>query len=276
MNQTTSSSQWYSLLAGALFLLSVMIFGPFGLLAAWLVQRFASTAPVWDPDRYWDGIRGYAIVGSLIYASLAGRVLLFASSHLDLTFSHIGQRVLLATFDAPFPVLLQHWVATLLLTPVLALLLEQQVSRTHRYPLRILTPTEKQLLAEREVERQRQEQERQRRAEAEKQRQAAAQENERKRQAASREAAVRRAAVSDTTTPSPAARQPGTPSSTSSAPALSAEEARQQFLSEQAAAIHKHTPAAPQPSPQPASPTEQPKPKREKPDKGDGSMEDLI
>lgn len=165
MIQTTSTAaaekfHWYSPFAIALLLAILMVVGPTVLVPAWFLRWFASLVPVWDPDRRWGGVRGCAVLFSLVYASLAACVLLFAGTltgtitgtHLDLALGHIGQRALLAVFDFSGPALL-HQSAGLLLTFVFALLLEQGQPHTDRHPIRIVTQVEKQLLEARAAER---------------------------------------------------------------------------------------------------------------------------
>jgi hypothetical protein len=230
------------------------------------------------------------VLGSIVYALLAAHILLFFSNHLDLQFSHILNRALLAAFDFSAPALFQHWSAGLLLVCMFALLLERSQPRTICEPIRILTEAEKQVLAEREAERKRQE-------EAEKQRQAAAAEAERKRQQAVRDAAARRAAEKTRISPTSTIAAQSAPGQDtelspmkldrrtfwervpeeSPAKQLAKEEvARNQFLADQAAAIRGNTQPKIPSSPQPSKPKEPPKPKREKRDKGDGSMDDLL
>jgi hypothetical protein len=85
MNETASDFHWYTPFAIIAVVVSLLVVGPIALVPAWFVRRFAARAPVWDPDRYWDAVRGCAVVGSAIYAVLAMRVLLFIGTHLDLS-----------------------------------------------------------------------------------------------------------------------------------------------------------------------------------------------
>jgi hypothetical protein len=200
MNETASDFHWYTPFAIIAVVVSLLVVGPIALVPAWFVRRFAARAPVWDPDRYWDAVRGCAVVGSAIYAVLAMRVLLFIGTHLDLSLAHLVQRAVMIAFDFSGPALLVRWSAGLLLTAVFALELERSAPRTDRSPIRMLTEAEKQVLAAREAERKRQEQERQRREEAEKQRQARAAEAERARQQAQRAAVMRHVAPAQAAT----------------------------------------------------------------------------
>ncbi len=266
MNGETASDSdfhWYTPFAVGLLVGILLVVGPGVLLTAWCVRQFASQVPVWDPDRRWDAVRGCAVLGSAVYAFLAARLVVFAGPTLDLTLGRIGQRALLTVSDFSPRGLLAHSLAGLLLTGVFALLMERSSPRTDRSPWRMVTEAEQQTLQAREAERQRLQ-------EVQTQREHAAAEAERKRQAAVREAATRRAPAQPAR-PDPPIRRAGTASE------ISAEEARNQFLADQAARSSQSAgqPAPPSTMPDP-SPTPPPDGKPKKPDKGDGSMDELL
>lgn len=253
---------WYTPIQAGCLLLVLLVAGPTVLLPAYLLRAFASNVPVWDPDRRWDGVRGYAAVGGLIYAYLVTLELLVVGGHLDLALAHIALRSLQAAFDFSWPALAQHWAAGLLLSPAFALSLERTQPHTDRVPFRVLSQAEKQILQDRATERKRQEEERQRLEAAEQQRQRAVAEAERKRQQAATAQRTNRVKETRATT------QASGPANASTANLPTEEHARNQFLADQANARGITSPANVPPPP--------PKPKRVKRDKGDGSMDDLL
>jgi hypothetical protein len=149
--------QWVNIIVIPLLLFTIFfIIGPATILLAVLLQRFVlSQAPPWDPDRYWDGAKGYAFTGILIYIVLIVYMTIW-NSQLDLELLHIVQRLTLEGLNLEAPALLHKWTAGLLLLPALSLLQERTQPRTDRSLFRILTPTEQETRTSREAKRQHQ------------------------------------------------------------------------------------------------------------------------
>jgi len=149
----TRREQWVTSIAIPIVLfLIIFIIGPIVVGFSVLLQRFAlCRVPPWDPDRYWDSIKGYAFVAIAVYAILVLRIALFGpGGQLDLGVTHMACRLLMEGLDLASPALLFKWAAGLLLLPALDLLQERSSPRTDRTLYRILTPNERQTLAERE------------------------------------------------------------------------------------------------------------------------------
>jgi hypothetical protein len=139
-----------------LLFITFFIIGPVTVFLAVLLQRFIlSQAAPWDPDRYWDGAKGYALTGILIYMVLITHIAIW-NNQLDLEPLHIIQRLTLEGLSLETPALLHKWTAGLLLLPALSLIQERTQPRTDRSLFRILTPTEQETLTERKAKRQRQ------------------------------------------------------------------------------------------------------------------------
>lgn len=141
------SRQWLNIIiAPVLIFVIIFITGPVTILLAVLLQRTISRqSPPWDPDRYWDGIKGYAFVGALIYIALI--------IHLVTWNNQLGQ-VIQEGLALDIPALFSKWAAGLLLLPAITLLQEQTQPRTDRALMRIITPAEQQILTKRETKRQ--------------------------------------------------------------------------------------------------------------------------
>ena len=126
------------------------IVGPIAVFLAVLLQRFVlCQAPPWDPDRYWDSTKGYALVGALIYIAL-----IIATWNNQWDLHYMLERVIQEGLTLDIPALLYKWAAGLLLLPALALLQEHTQPRTDRALMRIITPAEQQILTKRDTKRQ--------------------------------------------------------------------------------------------------------------------------
>ena len=134
------------------------IIGPVTVFLAVFLQRGISrVSSPWDETRYWEGAKGYAVAGILVYAILVARVTLFNSLHqLDLSLAPMAYRLLIEGLDLSTLALLSKWTAGLLFLPALALLQERTAPRTDRSLLRILTPDEQHTLDTRKAEEKRQ------------------------------------------------------------------------------------------------------------------------
>ena len=151
---------WWKIViaAGAFIVIIIFIIGPATVLLAVLLQRLlARIAPPWDADRHWEGVKGYAVAGILVYAILVASLALGGSLHqLDLSLAPMTYRLLIEGLDLSTLALLSKWTAGLLFLPALALLQERTAPRTDRSLLRILTPDEQHTLDTRKAEEKRQ------------------------------------------------------------------------------------------------------------------------
>jgi hypothetical protein len=151
---------WWKIAIAVPILLFIIFFilGPVTVFLAVFLQRGLSrVSSPWDADRYWEGVKGYAVAGILVYAILVASLALFGPLHqMDLSLAPMAYRLLIEGLDLSTLALLSKWTAGLLFLPALALLQERTAPRTDRSLLRILTPAEQQLLSERETEKKRQ------------------------------------------------------------------------------------------------------------------------
>lgn len=253
-------------LGGITVILLFFVIGPLALLLAWPIQLFASRAPIWDPDRYWDGVKGYAVLFGLLYLFFVLRFGLFTpDGHLDLNLMHLATRLGMEAINVSPLALLRHWTLGLLLAPLCAFELERSSAKTRRYLLRILTSEEQQRLAERK--------------------------QQAKQRAAERMRLVQRGQHATATkgflsaSPLPEAQKTfvSVHEEGTSGQRTVEEQRRSIWLQEQAAHKARQTPLSEPTLPSAALPTAfqtppSPKPnaKKEKQDKGDGSMDDLL
>ena len=151
---------WWKIAIAVPILLFIIFFiiGPVTVFLAVFLQRGISRASSpWDADRYWEGVKGYAVAGILVYAILVASLALGGSIHQpDLSLAHMAYRLLIEGLDLSTLALLSKWTAGLLFLPALALLQERTAPRTDRSLLRILTPDEQHTLDTRKAEEKRQ------------------------------------------------------------------------------------------------------------------------
>lgn len=144
--ETAMSSQWKNtagtMIAAIMLIFVTLIIGPLSVLLAVLLQRgIARIAPPWDPDRYWESMRGYTFAGILIYLILVVRFVL-----LNTPPDQMLSQLLTAGLDGSVPALFHKWTAGLLFLPALCLLQERTQPRTDRYLHRMLTSDEQETL----------------------------------------------------------------------------------------------------------------------------------
>ena len=254
--QPAFTVDWRAALVAVPFLVLVVVVGPITLILAWLIQRWVTTC-IFDPQDRWDAVRTFAwffgiLVGIFYLADILAHATVAYYWQLS-PFHIVGP----ATFGN-FTFL---WTVGLLLTPLLALILEVGQPRTVYRLLRKWTEEERQRVAQQEAARQ-----------AEKERRA--------RQAAA--LAATKAATQSTARPNQQNKTVVVEAESdmlqhAKEQALKREAERNQFLTEQAQGLNNPSGASTvQPGQTLPAPLGDTKKKKEKPDLGDGSMESLL